>query len=368
MAAWLLLAAVALACRGEDATGPDIGSELSKVCTIEQSELVDGGVGFGGIPALTDPELSNVGGPGLGFLHDTTRVVGLEVGGEALAVPLNILWYHEIVNFDMEGGQIAVTQCPLTGSALVFGREPVGGREFVVSGLLWRNNLILTTDERDNSLFMQMAREAKCGPDRGTRLPTLPFVEVRFDTWKRLHPDTKIVNANTGFDRDYGAYPLGNYRNLDNRTTLFGVPFLDPRRPPKERLLGIPDGTGGLAFPFLELKMAGPTVAARERVSGEDVVVFWRSEARGAGAYRPVVTGLPEGDPRNGEALSFTVRGDTIADEQTGSAWSLEGRAVSGPLEGAHLPFVESYTAFWFAWAIFQPDTRIWIRPDSAGA
>jgi len=53
----------------------------------------------------------------LDYLTDADRVVGLVLDGEALAVPLNILRHHEIVNLNRADTRVAVTYCPLTGSA-----------------------------------------------------------------------------------------------------------------------------------------------------------------------------------------------------------------------------------------------------------
>lgn len=326
-------------------------------CLIPTSELFDGGVGFDGIPALSDPSTSTAGGENLAFLEDTSRVVGIEMGGRTIAVPMNVLWWHEVVNFDIGERRIAVTNCPLTGSSLVFDRSAVDGRRLFVSGLLWRNNLIMTTREEGSSLFMQMSREAKCGPARGTELDMLPMLEVRWGEWRRMHPETEVVNSSTGFERNYERYPYGTYRSLGNSTTLFPAPPHDPRRPPKERLLGIPDGEGGTAFPFLELQDAGSTAAVAAQVRGEDVVVFWKSAAEGAAAFRPVVA---EG-PREGDRLTFEVRDREIFDVETESRWRLDGVATEGPLAGARLdPVADAYTAFWFAWATFQPETDIW--------
>jgi len=47
-------------------------------------------------------------------------------------------------------------------------------------------------------------------------------------------------------------------------------------------------------------------------------------------------------------------------DDQTGSTWDIFGRAVSGPLEGRSLDMVISVESFWFDWAAFHPDTRIY--------
>jgi len=48
-----------------------------------------------------------------------------------------------------------------------------------------------------------------------------------------------------------------------------------------------------------------------------------------------------------------------FVDEQTGSRWDITGRAVSGPLEGRRLDRVIAIDSFWFDWAAFHPDTRI---------
>ena len=48
-----------------------------------------------------------------------------------------------------------------------------------------------------------------------------------------------------------------------------------------------------------------------------------------------------------------------IVDVGTGSSWDLFGRAVDGPLGGAQLETVISGSHFWFAWSVFQPETRV---------
>jgi len=85
------------------------------------------------------------------------------------------------------------------------------------------------------------------------------------------------------------------------------------------------------------------------------VVVFWSSRAQAAVAYHP---------RSGGRVLTFEVRDGGIFDVQTGSRWSIEGRAVAGPLEGSALPQVaDAYIAFWFAWATFHPNTDVLSGP-----
>ena len=40
------------------------------------------------------------------------------------------------------------------------------------------------------------------------------------------------------------------------------------------------------------------------------------------------------------------------------------GRAVGGPLAGAQLTPLVSGNHFWFAWAVFQPETRVILGSD----
>ena len=61
----------------------------------------------------------------------------------------------------------------------------------------------------------------------------------------------------------------------------------------------------------------------------------------------------------DGQKLTFKVEADIIVDEETGSKWTILGRAVEGPLEGSQLqPFVHA-NHFWFAWAAFNPETEV---------
>ena len=44
----------------------------------------------------------------------------------------------------------------------------------------------------------------------------------------------------------------------------------------------------------------------------------------------------------------------------TGSTWTLQGVAVSGPLAGHTLRLAPAYNAMWFAWSAFFPNTVLW--------
>ncbi len=333
-------------------------------CTIPTDRLVDGGVPRDGIPSLDeftsgDDRLVEKDASSAGYLEDDNRIIGLLFGDQALAVPHNILWHHEIVNVDNWAGQtFAVTYCPLTGTGLAFDRSVIDGAEFGVSGLLFNNNLTMFDRRDDESLWPQMNREANCGASVGTDLEMLPVMEMTWGKWKELHPDTKVISSETGFSRNYttSGYPYGDpdpessYERPNNDNLLFDMP-IDDRRPPKERVLGIPNGDGGLAVPFGELDDGSEARTVEVTVGGTDMVVLWRADAEGAMAYHPRT--------QSGQSLSLTVENGRFVDG-SGRTWTLDGRAQNG---SARLePVQTAYVSFWFAWAAdsFQPETRIW--------
>ena len=362
----LLFVLMASACGGRgdgtaptvdvDADPPELHIPKNEFCSIPEAFIFSGGVGRDAIPSLSDPPLVTAGAAEAGYLRDFDRVIGIEVGGEFVAVPHNILWWHEIVNFNDLGVPLAVSFCPLTGSSMVFDRRTVQGTDFGVSGLLFNNNLIMFNRREDGgqeSLFPQMARGARCGPLDGAPLSMYPGVEIRWDAWKALHPETLVVSGELDLGRNYQVYPYGDYDVPENPETLYLNPDFDPRHLPKERVLGIPRDDGlGMAFPFADLAAMGNKAVVHDDVQGtRAVVVFWSTEAESAVAFAPRA---------NGHDLTFDVRDDGFFDVETGSRWTLSGKATDGPLTGSALePIVDAYVAFWFAWATFHPNTGL---------
>ncbi|NNF28519.1 MAG: DUF3179 domain-containing protein [Gemmatimonadetes bacterium] len=342
---------------------PGAGSGLEALgCDLDLAYMADGGVDRDGVPSLTNPLLTSPESPeGLGYLEPSDRVVGVVLGGQAMAIPHNIFWHHEIVNLDLESGPVTVSYCPLTGSALAFGREAVNGQEFGVSGLLYKNNLVMWNRTGEESLWVQMEGVAGCGPDRGTPLPRVPVLEATWEGWQALHPGTVVVSeSGIDLDRDYTFNPYGQYEADRRYLHEDEMPPLDPRRPPKERVLGIPDGHGGgVAFPFGLLDEAGEFAAVAVEIGGDPIVVLWDRRWGAAMAYHwPQVDGAP---------VSFSVSEFGIEDE-SGSRWGVHGRSQFGPRAGMTMePVATAHIAFWGAWAAFHPDTEVWAPGADGG-
>lgn len=346
------------ACDDPSGSGGPVGTGPSQSieCSIPTRDILDGGPGKDGIPALNNPPMVANGHADIGYLQDSDRVIGLAWNGTAIAVPLNIGWRHEIVNLEVDGLPVAITHCPLTGSSLAFNRGSVDDATFGVSGLLFQNNLIMFDRNQPESLWPQMARGARCGARDGVALSMVPAIEMRWDGWRTLYPETRVVAGRPGVNYHRNGYPYlgGDYDRPGNQALLFPMPQApDGRRLLKERVLGVPDAAGGIAFPFGSLDALGPAGALHGTLSdGSAFVVLWNRAHQSAMAYRPFA---------GGEMLTFEVRDGAVVDIETGSAWDVDGWSRSGALEGEHLePIAEAYTAFWFAWAAFQPETQLW--------
>ncbi len=62
----------------------------------------------------------------------------------------------------------------------------------------------------------------------------------------------------------------------------------------------------------------------------------------------------------DGRRLAFSWRNEGFIDAETGSRWTVLGKAVEGPLKGKQLEPVVHGNHFWFAWAAFKPNTRVY--------
>ena len=134
------------------ATGPAREDEREVFCLSSRAGL-SYSIPVDAIPALTDPAFVVSDHVDASYLEDHDPVIAVLLDGEPLAFPIKLLRWHEIVNLNRGSTRLSVSYCPLTGSGLVFDRSAVGGAEFGVSGLLYRNNLVLYDRSDEPSFF-----------------------------------------------------------------------------------------------------------------------------------------------------------------------------------------------------------------------
>lgn len=195
---------------------------------IELAQLLNGGPPKDGIPSIDDPQFESVTATPFAPEAD---VLGLIINGEAVAYPLGILNWHEIVNDTVGRENVSVTYCPLCDTAIAFAR---GNTTFGVSGKLFQSCLVMF-DRADDSLYSQPWGIGIVGAQVNQSLDRYPIVKTTLGAWAQQHPDTKVLSTNTGYERDYFRYPYGTY--LTDERVIFPVRHqADLAHHPKARL------------------------------------------------------------------------------------------------------------------------------------
>lgn len=324
-------------------------ANLSGEWLIPKDQVFDGGPGRDGIPSIDNPQFTNVNSAS--YLSDADLVIGFKIGSVVRAYPHPIMDWHEIVNDRVNGNNIAITYCPLTGSAIAWNRDGiVGGSTFGVSGLLYNSNLI-PYDRGTQSNWAQMLVKSVNGNFIGNEVETKQLVETTYKTWKEMYPNSQIMSTNTGFSRSYGTYPYGGYRT--NNDLLFPVNGEDSRLHKKARVLGIIVGESTLTYP-IDLFSEDISVI-NNNFSGLKHVTAVSKGKNFAVAYNRELD--------DGTLLEFTaVQNELpiIMVDGEGNKWNIFGEAVAGPREGTVLHSTKSFISYWFAWAAFYPNAVIY--------
>ena len=241
------------------------------------------------------------------WLEPDDLVFTVKKNGVFRAYPQRILNWHEIVNDEIEGEPVAVTFCPLCGSALAFKRTIEGEpAEFGVSGRLLNNNLIMY-DRNSGNLWQQETGEVIVGDlvEKDLELEPFSIGTTDWETWSSAHPQTEVLSRTTGYQRDYDRYPYGTYEE-DGRL-LFGLENEDDR---------------------LDVKAPGFGFEV------DDYDVFFTEEAvKNVGRKDLGLDG---------------VNGVVVSEE--------DGTVFIELVDGARITPLRT---FWFAWAAFHPDSVI---------
>ncbi|MEX2245158.1 MAG: DUF3179 domain-containing protein [Dehalococcoidia bacterium] len=322
-------------------------------------EFRSGGPGKDGIPAIDEPQFVAVAD--VDFLDPREPVLAFAWNGDARAYPVQILMWHEIVNDVVGGEPVMVTYCPLCNSSVVFKRTVAGVvHDFGVSGLL-RNSDLVMFDRQTESWWQQVTGEALVGARAGTELEALPSSTISFADFQAAFPEGRVLSRETGFSRDYGRNPYVGY-DSNNRPFLFSGE-VDGQLDAVDRVVAVEIGGESVGYAFSRLE-DHPVV--NDVVGGSPVAVFFRkgtlspldrsaidesADIGAAAAFSRVV---------DGRELSFISEAGEIRDVETKSDWDLAGRAIAGELAGAQLEAIVHGNHFWFAWAAFKPDTRVW--------
>ncbi len=330
---------------------------------VNPGDIVSGGPPPDGIPPIDDPSFVSLEEAQSFITDGDEAVVVVEINGEAKAYPVSILIWHEIVNDEIGGVPVTVTYCPLCNSAVAYDRR-LGDRvlDFGTSGRLYQSALVMY-DRETESLWAHFTGQGIVGHFSGAQLDLVPAQTLSIGQFGELYPDGVVLSTDTGYVRDYGLNPYVGYDSESSQPISgFISQPIDERLVTKRRVVGVVDEAGPIAVTLSSLAEAGTLTITEE---GRNVVLFHRSGLASAlddssisGGFDVGQTGayIPAGP--DGEVLTFSVAGNGVwTDAETGSSWSINGRAIDGPLAGARLTAIPHVDTFWFAWATYRPGT-----------
>lgn len=330
--------------------------------TVSYREVFSGGPPKDGIPAIDAPQFVTVAEADA-WLASQEPVVLVQAGEEARAYPLQIMTWHEIVNDNIGGLPLTVTFCPLCNTAIAFERT-LDGRvlDFGTTGRLRFSNLIMY-DRQTESWWEQAGGDAIAGELAGRRLVFYPATIIAWEEFKAAHPDGLVLSRETGFSRDYGRNPYAGYDDVNQSPFLYRGPATPGTLQPMARVLTVDLNGEAVAYPY---DVLAQMQVINDEVGGEPVAVFWQSGVASALDSSSIAQGRDVGSAAafsphlDGHRLTFRSDGEQIVDVETGSQWDLLGRAVAGELTGRQLTPVVGINHFWFSWAAFKPETRIY--------
>ncbi|MEM9142753.1 MAG: DUF3179 domain-containing (seleno)protein [Bacteroidota bacterium] len=312
---------------------------------IRLDEIRWGGVVQDGIPPLRYPKM--ILAREATYLDDSNEVFGIAVNGDFRAYPKRILAWHEMFVDTVGEVPVAGVYCTLCGTVILY-RTTVNGENHSLgtSGFLYRSNKLMY-DQKTQSLWSTLQGKPVVGPLVGQdiALEYLSTVTTTWGEWKKLHPETTVLDINTGFQRDYGegvAYKA--YFATDD--LMFNVPELDTSLKNKQSILAIripgsTDKSMALSVDFLK-----ENPIYHNAIGDTGFVVF--TDSTGANrVYGTEGTYFVKYNPSTGVAI-----------DRNGLEWKVKENTLVAP-DGKTRKRLHSFNAFWFGWKAVYPETQL---------
>ncbi len=241
---------------------------------ISKRDLKQGCLSKDCIASIENPKFESVSEAN--WLNDNDRVFVMNFNNIKRAYPQKILNWHEIVNDWYDNIPVAITFCPLCGSAVAFERKVNGViTELGVSGKLHNSDLIMY-DRYEGNLWQQITGEGIVGPAarRNETLKQISIFTTTWSEWKTENPNAQVLSRETGFSRDYDRYPYGAYESNDK--LLFGINNDNKALQIKTPVIGIKINNSSKAYPesaftnrlYIEDKLGGNKIKLTKDKSG----------------------------------------------------------------------------------------------------
>lgn len=240
----------------------------------------------------------------------------------------------------------------MCGSGILYDTT-VGGTTYVFgsSGFLFRSNKLMY-DQQTHSLWHSLTGEPVVGPltHSGIKLQVLPVVITTWEHWLRDHPDTVVLDINTGYERDYTpGRPYGDY--FASPDTMFPVAPRDQRLPPKAYVFAIRHKAQAKAYPLMVLGKAG---VINDTFAETPLTIIADVKTRTARAYE-----------RRNYRFAPGRTPTTVIEKNSGDVWQVREDSLVNAAGGEQLPRLGGHLAYWFGWYAFYPHTQVYGQGDA---
>lgn len=332
---------------------------------IRVEEIQWGGVRVDGIPALDNPRM--IPSAKATYLKPGEPVFGISMNGDSRAYPLRIMDWHEMANDVVGGVPVSLAYCTLCGAAIAYDGRGSNGVTYTFgsSGFLFRSNKLMY-DRQTRTLWNQLTSKPVLGDlvETSVQLRLLPVVLTTWQEWQHQHPDTMVLDLNTGYDRPYvpgAAY--GHY--FSSKNTMFPVWQRNSILPTKARIYALRLDGVPKAYPVEALAerkvvndIIGQTpvvlVATRGTVTVEGLNLRVGHVTYDAG-------GEVRAYHRGPESFRPGATPQTVLDTD-GRVWRVTEEGLIGP-NSKMARRINGHLAYWFGWYSFFPHTLVYGQP-----
>lgn len=212
----------------------------------------------------------------------------------------------------------------------------------------WRRGVMVVQSE-DGTLWSALTGTAISGPRKGQQLKRIPSLVTDWGYWMMLHPESTTYDLFDG-----NKYPTELLPTHMSEEAMSSIGDVDPRLKTATMVLGVEFESATKAYPLGDLP---PRACLLDQFSDQHIAVFWYGPTKTAVAF-----------DRQLEGRTLTFHADDISpdsapfkDQETGSRWTLAGRAVDGPLRGKELKWISSIQCRWYAWSAEYPESSIYV-------
>jgi hypothetical protein len=136
------------------------------------------------------------------FIDSNRLIIGVVIGNEARAYPINIIAHHHQVKDKIAGKEILVTYCSVCRTGRVY--EPIIDGKVVDFRLVGMDHFnAMFEDPETKSWWRQVNGTCIAGSQKGKQLADIPCYQTTLKTWLTLYPTSLVLQQDSDFTKDY---------------------------------------------------------------------------------------------------------------------------------------------------------------------